>query len=412
MNAPKILLRTGWATKNVGDVAHTPGTLRLLYERFPQALITVWSNNLNDQVHTMLRQRFPTVSFVKGHLHDEDKPVPVELASALDGSDLFITNSGMLMNYGLFNFNWGGPIYNLTPCWRCLDRGIPFGLFGQSFDRFAEPSPALFRPTLNQAAFIFTRETQSIDYLASHNIIGPHIEFGPDGAFGIDVRADSEARQWLAAHDLKPGEFLIVNIRTNTAVSADTDTPLNPVHPNPEQQAENERWMQTCAEVIRHWVAETGRKVLVAPEAEKEIAAADQLLLPRIDAVTRQHIVVRKTWWNANLAFATFASARVAFGLEPHTLIMALCGGVPIVHARPLRHGRKGWMFRDIGLGYCLFDIDATPATDIAHQVTQLSEDHTTAKAAAQDAMHHVRQRQARMLDVIETTLSSPKPHR
>ncbi|HYE17148.1 MAG TPA: twin-arginine translocation signal domain-containing protein, partial [Tepidisphaeraceae bacterium] len=27
-----VLLHSGWATKNIGDVGHTPGTLRFLYQ--------------------------------------------------------------------------------------------------------------------------------------------------------------------------------------------------------------------------------------------------------------------------------------------------------------------------------------------------------------------------------------------
>jgi hypothetical protein len=67
------LLCTGWATLNIGDIAHTPGTLRLLFERFPDAEITVWSNNIDQAVGTMLRRRFPSLHFVDGHLHDKQQ---------------------------------------------------------------------------------------------------------------------------------------------------------------------------------------------------------------------------------------------------------------------------------------------------------------------------------------------------
>ena len=406
MSSPRIVLRTGWATKNVGDIGHTPGTLRLLYERFPEAHITVWSNSLNDAIVAMLHRRFPTVHFVSGHLHEQDKPSPPELATVLDTADLFLYNSGMLMNYGLFNFDWAGPIYNLTPLWRCLERGIPFGIYGQSFDRFAPPSPALFRPVLDQAAFIFTRETESAPFLRDLNFACPRIEFGPDGCFGIDTRDDATAESWLATHGLEEGQFLIVNIRTNTPVSKDTDTPLNPVHPTPEQQAENDRWMQTCARVITDWVQDTGLPVLIAPEAEKEIVAAQTLLRPLLPTATLDRVVFRENWWNADEALSTFTRARIAFGLEPHTLIMAMTGQVPIVHARPLRHGRKGWMFRDLGLGDNLFDIDATPAEAISARVLQLHHAHPEARAAAVAAWHEVQRRQAHTLDVIEGLFS------
>ena len=404
--SPGIILRTGWATKNVGDVGHTPGTLRLLYERFPNARITVWSNNLNEAIVAMLRCRFPTVQIVSGHPYDREQGCPPDLAAALDNADLFLYNSGMLMNYGLFNFDWNGPIYNLVPLWRCIERGIPFGIYGQSFDRFAYPSVSLFRPVLDQAAFIFTRETESARYLRENHFACPLVEFGPDGCFGIDTRDDATADAWLARHGLASGQFLVVNIRTNTAVSKDTDTPLNPVQPNPEQQAENERWLHTCATVIIRWVRETGLPVLVAPEAEKEITAAEALLRPLLPGDILKSVVFRDTWWNADEALSTFTRARVAFGVEPHTLIMAMTGGVPVVHARPLRHGRKGWMFRDLGLGDNLFDIDATPAEAVAARVAALHADYPAARAAATAAWQEVRRLQQHTLDVIEYTLA------
>lgn len=403
--APKILLRSGWATKNVGDVGHTPGTLRLLYERFPQARISVWINSLNAEVEAMLMRRFPQVELVSGHLYDKEQGCPPKLAAAIDEADLFLFNSGMLMNFGLFGFDWNGPVYNLAPLWRCIENGIPFGIFGQSFDRFAYPSVWLFKPVLDKAAFILTRETESAGYLRELGFSCPHIEFGPDGCFGIDTRDDARAQQWLAAHGLRSGEFLIVNIRTNTAVSHDTDTPLNPVNPSPQQQEENDRWMATCATVINDWVRQTGLPVLVAPEAEKEIHAAQALLRPLLAAEVLPKVIFRDTWWNADEALSTFTAARLAFGVEPHTLIMAMTGAVPIVHARPLRHGRKGWMFRDLGLADNLFDIDATPAATVSERVLHLHHDYPAAQAAAAAAWQQVRSLQARSLDRVAAAL-------
>ena len=403
--APNILLRTGWAHKNIGDVGHTPGTLRLLYERFPAAAITVWSNGLNEEVTALLMRRFPKLRIVTGHLHDGEKGPPPELDAAFQRADLFLYNSGMLMNYGLFGFDWGGPVYNLTPLWRCIENGIPFGIYGQSFDRFAPPSVSLFKPVLDQAAFIFTRETRSADYLRELGFAAARIEFGPDGCFGIDTRDDAKADAWLAAHGLEHDRFLSVIIRTNTAVSPETSTPLNPAQPTPEQQAENEHWLGTCATVITRWVRETGLKVLVAPEAFKEIAAAQTMLAPLLPPDVLERVVIRDSWWNADEALSTFARARAVFGVEPHSLIMALTVGVPIVHARPLRHGRKGWMFDDIGLGDWLFDIDATPAATVADTVLSLHAENPAARARAAAAMDRVRERQRHTLDVIEQVL-------
>lgn len=403
---PRILLRSGWATLNVGDIGHTPGTLRLLHDRFPQARITVWASNIDAAVEAMIRRRFPTVEFVRGHLYDKEQGPPPELAAAVDSADLFVFNSGMLLNYGLFGHDWNGPVYNLAPLWRCIERRIPFGIYGQSFDRFDYPSVSLFKPVLDRAAFIFTRETPSATYLRELGFACPRIEFGPDGCWGIDVRND-DAQSWLAAHGLEPCQFLAVNIRTNTPVSADRSTPLNPANPTPAQQDENARWMAVCSEVITTWVRETGLRVLVAPEALKEIAAAQALLRPLLPPDVADKVVFRDSWWNADEALSTLARARAAFGMEPHSLIMALTAGVPVVHARPLRHGRKGWMFKDIGLGDWLFDIDADPPARIAETVLSLHADHDTARARAAAAMDRVRTRQRETMDILAEVLDT-----
>ena len=34
---PRILLRSSWQTVNIGDIAHTPGVLRLLNKHIPEA---------------------------------------------------------------------------------------------------------------------------------------------------------------------------------------------------------------------------------------------------------------------------------------------------------------------------------------------------------------------------------------
>ena len=34
-----VLLHCGWATKNIGDIGHTPGTLRFLEQHLPQVKV-------------------------------------------------------------------------------------------------------------------------------------------------------------------------------------------------------------------------------------------------------------------------------------------------------------------------------------------------------------------------------------
>ncbi len=62
-------------------------------------------------------------------------------------------------------------------------------------------------------------------------------------------------------------------------------------------------------------------------------------------------------------------------------------------------------MFRDLGLGDNLFDIDATPAEQISRRVLALHRDFPDAKVAAATALREVRRVQAQTLDVVQRTI-------
>ena len=47
---PRILLRSSWQTINIGDIAHTPGVLRLLEDHIPEAEIYLWPSRIDNGV--------------------------------------------------------------------------------------------------------------------------------------------------------------------------------------------------------------------------------------------------------------------------------------------------------------------------------------------------------------------------
>ena len=66
-----LLLITGWATHNIGDIGHTPGTLRYLEEHFAQADGIFWLHAFNPEITSMVRQKFSNVALVEGGDIDE-----------------------------------------------------------------------------------------------------------------------------------------------------------------------------------------------------------------------------------------------------------------------------------------------------------------------------------------------------
>src|SRR5436190_14016154 len=82
---PRILLRSSWQTVNIGDIAHTPGMLRLIEEHLPEVDVILWPNALSDDVAGMLQRRFPKLRIAKSAAEKEE---------ALKGCDFFLHGSG------------------------------------------------------------------------------------------------------------------------------------------------------------------------------------------------------------------------------------------------------------------------------------------------------------------------------
>lgn len=400
---PVILLRSSWNDHNIGDQGHTPGTLRLLERHVPEAEVLLWHEEPRPEIEKLVARHFPKVRIVRGLFYEGDKPFEGELKDAFDRANLYMVNSGMVYNYGLFGYNWPGTLSSLTPLYYCLDRGIPFGLYGQSFDKFAHPSMPAFRDVLSRAAFIYCRDDESRKFLQENHFKPPVLEFGPDGCFGIDVRDEEKGRAYLKQAGLEERKFLVVVIRTNTKHVYDkgNGNAMNPAQPTPEQQEQDRQRLAKVRELITAWVRETGLKVLLAPEVSKEVAQAKTGVLDGLPAEVQRQVVWRDSFWNADEAMSVYARAHCLFGIEPHSLIMGLALGVPVVHARALSHGRKGWMFRDIGLPEWLFDIDQAPAAAITDAVLNIHRNYAQAKAKVSTAMAFVAERQRAGMQVI-----------
>lgn len=133
---------------------------------------------------------------------------------------------------------------------------------------------------LSRASAIYCRDNEAFEYLRAIGVSSPIHEFGPDGCFGIDLRDDARATVYMKEHQLLPNEFITVTTRTNTPAGAKPkivpkwdigDRSQNPWDPDETDRQQTQRWAETRREVITHWVRMTKRKVLLAPEVEKEI---------------------------------------------------------------------------------------------------------------------------------------------
>lgn len=387
--APRIVLQSAWDTVNIGDIGHTPGTLRLLEEHLPDASVTLWAMKLDERVTAMLRARFPRVRILQGKL-DGKTERDEALRRAILESDLFIRNSGMGQDLSYMQF--------------CRQHGKKYGLFGQSFfpTMVNGPGAAERIALLSDAEFVYTRETKTLGILRAAGVRPRVLDFGPDGCFGIDVRDEARGLATMRVLGLEERRFITVHLRTNTPKAPGVDDPrpekLNPLHPTPAQVADDERRAAKYRELITRWVRRSGGKVLIAPETFKEMAHNKRLLHDPLPDEIRRQVVNLPAFWNADEAASVFARAHTVVCHEPHAPIIALANGTPVIHTYSEFHSPKCWMFRDIGLPEWLLEMDETPAEQLAATLFEIDRDQAAARAKVRRAMDFVHARFAASL--------------
>jgi polysaccharide pyruvyl transferase WcaK-like protein len=388
-----ILLQSAWDTINIGDIGHTPGTLRILEEYLPEVKVVLWAMKVDERIVTMLNRRFPNVEILQGSL-DGKSSKDVKLQEVIKSCDLFIRNSGMGQDINYMKF--------------CRQHSKPYGLFGQSFfPTMVQGTGAEERIALLKAAsFIFTRESKTLRILQG---VGISAEFGPDGCFGIDVRDDARGLATMKKLGLEDKKFITVMIRTNTPKYPGVDDPrpekLNPLHPTPQQIADDERRAAKYRELVMHWVNKTGGKVLIAPETIKEMGHNKRLIHDSLPQDIQKHVVNLEYFWNADEAASIFARAHTIVCHEPHSPIIGLANGTPIIHTYSEFHSPKCWMFEDIGLGEWLQEIDETPVDKMVATLFSIHDDYRAAQAKVAKAMAFVKSKWAETSSAISRTI-------
>lgn len=385
-----VLLQCGWATKNIGDIGHTPGTLRFLEQYLPEANVILWLQSSNKEVTEMLQKRFPKVEIVRGSLSGEDGVVK----QAIERSDFFLRGPGMGQSTDFMKY--------------CNNAGKPWGLQAQSyFPDMVTGSGAEDRiKLLDSAAFIYTRETKTLKTLKDAGVKAPVMEFAPDGCFGIDVRDEEKALARLAKHGLEPKKFITIQLRTHSPTSPGVDDgrpqKLNPLHPTPENIADDERRAKVYQELIAMWVKETGYKVVIAPEVFKEMEYNKKFIYDPLPDDLKKHVVNFDEFWNVDEACSFYQRAHTVICHEPHTPIMALAVGTPMVHTFSEFHSPKCWMFKDIGLEEWAPEFDATPASKMFEILMGIHKDYSAAEAKVKKAMTYVEERAKSEMTVLK----------
>lgn len=390
---PRLLLRSSWQTGNIGDIAHTPGVLAILERYLPQAEVYLWPSQINHGVEEILLARFPKLQIVQ-----DAGP----LKAAFDQCDFLLHSSGPSLVAQRDVVRWREQTQK------------PYGVYGITLP--LQPSAAT-RPVsaeafadtvkvLSGAEFVYFRDSVSLQLAKEHGCTCPLMEFGPDGAFGADLRDDAQAVAFLKEHDLQEGQFLccIPRLRytPNWTIPGSKATVDKVKHARNELMKEHDHAPHRRA--IIDIVQQTDMKVLICPEDRTQMAVGKELLYDPLPDDVKRRVVWRPNYWLTGEAISTYVRSVGLFGNDLHSPIMCIGNGTPAIVCRWAEQTSKGNMWRDIGLEDWLFDFDneedvsRLPAAALA-----IAKDPIAAKAKAATALQFVQRRQQETMEVLKT---------
>ncbi len=213
---------------------------------------------------------------------------------------------------------------------------------------------------LNQARFVYFRDSKSLQVAKQQGCQCPVMEFGPDGAFATDLRDDDAAIAFLTQHDLQPGKFVccIPRLRyTPYWLIPEKKATIDPIkHARNEAMKEHDH--APLRQAIKNIVENTDMQVLVCPEDRTQMAVGKELLYDPLPEAVKARVVWRSDYWLTGEALSTYIRSAGLFGNEMHSPIMCIGNGVPAIVCRWSEQTTKGFMWQDIGLGDWLFDFD------------------------------------------------------
>lgn len=379
---PTILIVSGWQDVNIGDIAHTPGLLKILKEFLPEATLILWKKSgYNKNVSEIYNSNFPDVKVLYGNVNEQKEVDNPEIYKAFEQSDILLHGSGPLFVAADHVAAW------------IRHTGKPYGLFGVTLQNPGEYHQEL----LKQAAFIFTRETHSISHLEKAGIKGQHVQFAPDATFFLHIRDDQKAMDFLDSNGLEDKKFICVIPRLRI-------TPYYKIYPenngwSQERIKEVEELNNRCKEpdhakmreAMVAWVRETGNKVLVCPEMTYQVDVMDELLIDPLPQDVKP-FVIKRGYWLPDEAASVYAKAHSVLSFECHSPIIAAANRTPFLYLRQPEDTIKGQMYYDLDFKDWVFEIEETSGAQVTSRLKEIWENYPAAEAKINAGMERVHQ--------------------
>jgi polysaccharide pyruvyl transferase WcaK-like protein len=272
-------------------------------------------------------------------------------------------------------------------------------------------SPDLKR-IIQNASFIFTRETASIGKLKEAGLEGKHIAFAPDATFAMDIHDEAAAAKFISDNKLADRKFICVIPRLRR-------TPYYKIRPNNagwsaerirEVDELNDKWKETDHAKLREamvtWVRKSKGRVVVCPEMTYQLDIMDELLINPLPEDVKPYIV-KHGYWLPDEAASLYKRARAVLSFECHSPIIAATNGTPCFYLRQPEDTIKGQMYYDLGLSDWTFEIEQTDAKQITERLMDVDARYDAALKKVGMAMENVRERYNATFEIMDRKIGT-----
>ncbi len=387
---PVILLRSSWQTINIGDIGHTPGVMALIEKQLPDADVILWATTVENGVREMLQKRFPKLKI----LLSSDT---LELKNAFKQSSFLLHGSGPWLVADKDIKKW------------VKETGKPYGVFGITLPE--EKATPEVVGLLTNARFVYFRDTVSLDVAKSKGVGCPVMQFGPDGAFAVDLRNEPAAAKFLKDNHLEAGKFVCVipKYRRTPKWKIPSDHAPYDSAINALNESMKEHDLKPYREAIIDLVRISKIKVLICAEDVTQVALGKEMLYDPLPADVKKQVVWRNKYWLTDEALSVFIKSAGLFGLEQHSPIMCIGNGIPALLGRYKEQTSKGYMWYNIGLKDWFFDSDDEVGMQkLSETIRSIVSKPKESKIKVKSAQLIVKQLQIGMIAQLKKEISKP----
>ncbi len=310
-------------------------------------------------------------------------------------------NSGTTLNYGRLGVKniWGYTLPLAMPLIIARRLGIPYGIGSQSFDALEWPMDLLYKKLFADAAFVYCRDTDSLNYLSQRGLTNKFSGYRPDSTFFFNIFDETWADDFMTRNQLQTEQFMSIMLRISDAKPIFNDPTGGTV--SEDRKLDQMRKMKI---LIEEWIKQTNCKVLICHETRHTLETARKYLYDILSEEAKENCVYMDSFWTCEQAFSIFKRSRIVTSMEMHSIIMAINVGTPVIHNPFDECGRKKYMINDLGLQDYLIDIDSCTDNAMLDAAMQIHNNYPAVKQYLQDLKPAL---EARMTETLKEVWSA-----